>query len=87
MKAYDVIGWVYDADYHCPACAVKRFGEDERSPGFPFPWLPESGATDSEGNAPLPIFASDEWFDASNPDEVFVLYCADCEGIIDEVSA
>jgi hypothetical protein len=28
MKAWTIIGWAYDADMHCNACARERFGDD-----------------------------------------------------------
>ena len=42
-----VIGWTYDADVHCDACAEARFGE----PG---------AQEDTEGNPIRPIFETDE---------------------------
>ena len=53
MKAYDIIGWAYDGDYHCEGCAWRRFGRkllDDTNP-------PE----DSEGNEVHPMFAGDEF--------------------------
>ena len=47
MKAWNIIGWSYDAAIHCPACA-----EAAR--------MSKNGAVDTEGNEPHPIFASDE---------------------------
>jgi len=52
VKAWTVVGWSYDADFHCPDCARARFGDatdDEDDP-------PE----DSEGNEIHPLFAGDE---------------------------
>lgn len=60
-KAWTVIGYTADADYHCPECAaliydrtidgVLRTVADERQ---------AFTALDFEGNAVHPIFASDE---------------------------
>ena len=47
MKAWDIIGWAYNAALHCPDCASTA-GMDCK------------GAEDSEGNPPGPIFASSE---------------------------
>jgi hypothetical protein len=46
---YDPIGYTYEAAFHCPACAIERFG---REPGRP--WVRED-AVDSEGNAVMPV--------------------------------
>jgi hypothetical protein len=51
-KAWEIVGWTYDADVHCNACTQKRFSVYA---------LSESFATDSEGNMVHPIFASDEY--------------------------
>lgn len=45
------VAYVYEADYHCPGCAIKRFGEDDRGP-----WAKED-AVDSEGNLIGAIFS------------------------------
>ena len=55
MHAFDVIGYAYEADIHCPDCAYERFGK----------LLDESDTTDSEGNPIHPVFASDIHFDES----------------------
>lgn len=48
----EIIGWAYDADYHCPRCAEIEFG----AAGL------ESDMTqDSEGNPIQPIFLSQEF--------------------------
>ena len=59
-KAWAVVAYTYEADIHCPACTVARFGPEPRD-GYT--------VTDSEGNTPKPIFASDQ-------DET--LTCGDC---------
>ena len=80
-RVSDVIAWGYDADYHCPGCAVARFGESDDSPGGLYPWIPDT-AEDSEGNIVAPIFAGSEWYDYTY-DEPQALTCYDCGGIID----
>lgn len=47
-KVWEVIGFTYEADYHCVPCTQKRFG---RGP---------SVSLDNEGNEVYPIFVSDE---------------------------
>lgn len=59
MNACDVIGYVYDADTHCSACAITRFGEHPHSPPL-YPWCRDD-IPDNEGNMPCPIFADSEW--------------------------
>jgi hypothetical protein len=69
MKAWDIVGFTYDADVHCVECTAARFGaklEDANDP-----------PVDSEGNELHPIFASDE---GSPEGEV----CADCGAEITE---
>jgi hypothetical protein len=50
MKAYDIVGYAYEADVHCVDCAVARFGSQQH-------WR---DAVDNEGNPIHPIFAGDE---------------------------
>lgn len=47
MNAWEIIGYTYDADIHCPECANAAGMDIE-------------GATDSEGNESHPVFACDE---------------------------
>ncbi len=51
MKAYDVVGYSYEADLHCEDCTYDRFGGDI--------YNEESPPEDSEGNEISPIFAQD----------------------------
>ena len=44
-KTYEVVAYTYDADEHCLACTVKRFGD-----------FSEVHAFDSEGNPVYPVF-------------------------------
>ena len=48
-----VTGYAYDADTHCVACALARFGADANG------WIPE-GVADSEGNDPGALFSTSE---------------------------
>jgi hypothetical protein len=50
MKAWEIVGYTYDADVHCVECtkAADMIKED---------------AVDSEGNTPHPIFADNECSD------------------------
>lgn len=63
MYAWSIIGWAYDADIHCNACARKRFGDDVETA--------DPAPEDSEGNEIHPVFASDE-IDPTGE------YCGDC---------
>lgn len=62
MKAYEILGYSYDADIHCLDCAIKRFG----APIFNEANPPD----DNEGNEVQPVFASDFDGDSEN--------CSDC---------
>lgn len=66
-KSYEVIGYAYDADLHCPECALKRFTQAQLDG--------DDRATDSENNPIHPIFLSDEF--ESMP------YCGDCHEPLD----
>lgn len=44
-KSYKVVGYSYEADYHCVSCAIERFGDPDN---------PE--LEDSEGNPIHPLF-------------------------------
>ncbi len=51
LKTYEIVGWTYEADIHCPTCAARRFGAelmDERAP-----------PADREGNRVHPLFLGD----------------------------
>lgn len=71
------IAYTYDADYHCPACAARRFGVDESREVF-------TDAADSENNPIGAVFAWDEWHEPSEPGRQ-VLACGTCGGFIAEV--
>lgn len=76
----DPIAFTYDADTHCPACAIARFGQE---PGH-F-WPPES-ARDAEGNPVGAIAPWDDWCDEAEPGR-HVLACGTCRGVIREHEA
>ena len=50
MKTHEVVAWQYEADRHCLACGVERFGE------YP---LRHATAVDGEGNTVHPLFADE----------------------------
>ena len=70
-----VLAYTYDADTHCPPCAIARYGlEPGRS------W-PRDDARDSEGNPVGAIFDFDEWCEPSEPG-THTLLCGTCHGAI-----
>lgn len=73
---YDPIAYTYEADFHCPACAEKRFGFDKS--GF-------ITGIDSEGNEVGVIAPWDEWHLPEVVGEQW-LECATCERIIETYS-
>jgi hypothetical protein len=68
-----VMAYTYEADYHCPGCAIARFGVESEGMAQ---WLPGS-ARDSEGNEPGAVFTYSEWWEPSET-RVQVLACTDC---------
>ena len=76
----DPIAYTYEADYHCPDCAFKRFGRDDN--GF----VPED-AKDSEGNPVGAVSPWEEWYDNDlyEGNSYAVLGCSDCGEIIEEI--
>ena len=46
----EIIAWTYEADYHCPDCAWRRFGHA----------LEDPDTVDREGNPLHPVFSWDE---------------------------
>lgn len=81
MNAADVLCYTYDADYHCTACAIKRFGEQPGSPIL-HPWIADD-SIDSDGNTPAPVFGDSEWWDPTSEVQMQVLRCCDCHEVID----
>lgn len=49
-KVYEVVGYVYEADYHCLECAEARFGQAALEAGT---------AVDREGNPVGVLFLGD----------------------------
>lgn len=76
MGHFDPIAYTYEADYHCPDCAIERFGSDEL--GF----VPIN-AEDDEGNPVGVVAPWDEWCDPDNH-ECEVMVCGDCGTWIEE---
>ena len=63
MNGYDIVGYTYEADYHCVDCAAKRFNaevdmtaKDKDINGILF------DQTDNEGNVVFPVFADAEGY-------------------------
>lgn len=71
---YDIIGYAYDADYHCPSCA-ERIGADKVD------WK------DSEGNEASALFGDFEWYlnDAYEGKRFATFGCSTCHQVIEEV--
>jgi len=97
MGKYDPIAYTFDADYYCPGCTLKRFGECDGTcnPAYkgrtdsPNRCIACSGEhdnyptpLDSEGNIPGAVAPWDEWWNPDS-DECEALICADCGGCID----
>jgi len=87
LKAWSIIAYTYDADYHCIHCTIKQFRQNAE-------WsidVDEHGIRqeieDSEGNYVHPVFSSDEWqeFDPSYMQEnpIQILECGTCHDEID----
>ena len=45
MRTYDIVGYTYEADYHCAPCTLARF--------------PNGEGVDREGNDVHPMFRED----------------------------
>src|SRR5688572_18996160 len=83
MKAWEIIGYTFDADTHCPDCTFDKFGRN-LPPEFKGE-LDDNGvpveAEDSEGNQVHPIFASDESADPKKD-----TCCGTCGDVIAEAT-
>lgn len=71
------IAYTYEADAHCPPCAIARFGHE---PGHN--WPPED-ARDREGNPVGAIWPWDEFHEPAESGR-FTLSCGTCQGTITE---
>ncbi len=49
-----IIGYTYEADFHCPTHTIQRFPRMEKPPGA-------VSYRDREGNFVHPVFDIDEW--------------------------
>ena len=67
MTQHSPIAYTYEADYHCPDCTTKRFGE-------------ECEGTDNEGNSVGAVFSWDEWWQLDEEREHLV--CGDCGNVL-----
>jgi hypothetical protein len=78
-----VIGYTYEADYHCIECATKAFGFKLTNPER------VGHAIDSEGNEVVPVFDTDEWYaNYIYAGETYAtLNCCDCAAELDSWTA
>lgn len=67
MKSWEVIGYTYDADVHCIACAEKRFGASALSDDA------DSPAIDGEGNEVHAMLAGEE-----HSEDGSAVHCGTC---------
>jgi hypothetical protein len=75
--AHAPIAYTYEADYHCPACAVARFGQVILTTSY--------GSIDNEGNEVGTVAPWDEWWEPSEPGPQ-VLACGTCGVAIAEIA-
>jgi hypothetical protein len=73
-----VIAYSYDADHHCEACALARFGLDAGAAHE----LDNPALVDGEGNPIGAVFSDSEWWSGEPARET--LTCGDCHAVIDE---
>jgi hypothetical protein len=66
VMGWEVQAYTYEAGVHCVPCAESRFGAEL-----------SSTALDSEGNAPYPVFASDDFCPCGE-------WCLSCGAAISE---
>lgn len=69
------MAFAYDADVHCPDCAVEHFGGDVLESS--------EGLEDSEGNEPHAVFENEEWWQGPAYAELETLTCGACGTILD----
>lgn len=70
---YEPIAYIYEADYHCPACALESFGHDADG---------DITGVDGEGNEIGVLAPWDEWMQGTGETET--LACGTCGIVIDE---
>ena len=75
MGSHDPIAYTYEADTHCPDCALERFGRGEHGD------IAED-CSDNEGNQVGVIAPWDEWQTFEGGDESLV--CGTCGEVIEE---
>lgn len=66
------LAYTYEADYHCPICALRRFGKDEDG---------DITGVDEEGNPVGVLSPWGEWQQFTGEDET--LACGTCGEVID----
>ena len=71
----DPIAYTYEANYHCEACTLARFGYG--ADGFI-----GTDSEDNEGNPIGAVFSWDDWCEPSEPLPQ-ILSCGTCHGEID----
>ena len=72
MPSHDPIAYIYEADHHCEACALARFGRDEHG---------DITGIDGEGNEVGVVAPWDEWIQGEGGPET--LGCGTCGAVID----
>jgi hypothetical protein len=92
QKAWSIIAYTYDADYHCIHCTIKQFAyfhtgdikfqnAQDKTSNVDY-WGIYVEQKDSEGNFVTPVFATDEWqeFDPGYMQEnpIQILACGTC---------
>lgn len=75
--SHQPIAYTYDADTHCPPCAVARLGQE---PGHSWP---RDDARDAEGNPVSAIFPWDEWHEVEDARGTYTLVCGTCNAVLD----
>lgn len=70
MNSYDVVGYAYEADIHCPGCARERFPDGNLDAHHEDLDCPK----DSEGDPVTPVFADSDTPDAGE----FCGTCGEC---------
>lgn len=79
---HEPIAYTYEADYHCPSCALERFGRCEDGHVACQGGPDHEPVEDDEGNPVGVVAPWDEWWEPSIQ-ECQALACSDCGNIID----